>query len=1297
MFALLFAPVHAQDTASSRSALSPDQLFVEAIVLFQQAAVKSEGDAAQDLQEVARIFQKIQTDFPNSVPASLIAQGGMPGGVDLSRLPAAESVAAAQVQAAVLPPGDLFDLSDTNRMMAFLQRNFPDTIGALQFDSDALLADAEGALQLRIAYMIAVYVTESAESSAGAAIDPAEYMAVLNAMAQDGKLLSAVDVFAGQLAGDVAKAKAQEVAAAVFTDIVMAGPWPEMSPELQNMLRAGIDAAFKEGWDLMKAQNDPSVAVSMIFNRAKDIRDIMIATNALNKTQEQGLIQTALSMQTAAWLFVAYPDSPGTQMAVKGALADMQRGVPAIVGDDDGQAVTRIFSVGFGALRAAYRGETQRARLLVDDIRQMGAESNIPPLNLVDGLLAIANLGQDAPARAANIMIGVTDIADVDAIVPLEVARNPQPEPTATPPTSSSSSVWGPEIVVPENHPVWNRRYDRRQDQRSILAGLGVSKRAVAFSEAYDPEYVGDSFASKFVELGNVDLVRMRIGHLAETSDRFRPSAIVSGSVGVMAVRGPGTNLAAQFTDSTSRKFLSLNPQAIGMYAGAFHRKLPNGGQRFVALTGLQQACRNCPSIGTAVQFIDFDANGQFVAERNIGLVDESFAASFDESLTGAEGMTGWERTDFSANPKTLQYRLNMLGYDAGEVDGYPGPQTRQALMEFQVENCLSPSGQPKADTVAKLQKADGLIADCTGAPLPGISANNPLVPGTYVSDPAWCDRDAIPYDVVYDVQRIVRPDFLTFGLEDGFEIKRSDIVQGLTQLKGNFFAGNTGDPGTYLIDVLTPSRYREVRVGTRRTGTTFFKCANDSPLMTAEIGISDAQSDPSPLPGSRRTTTTKDTWVLDRAWRNNEPVYDQVRLAPAGESILVLGNPDAQGDCLVDSREGKLIKCSDLAVFAGQTRPIPAQVVTAAPSDENIGAANQTEDSTEAPQATDGVEQVDLTGKEIRQQDGLKGGVKLLSSSETVRQDSGEMLTIRQELIASSTECQAAFVNTKSGIDGFYMRDTTRMHLGNIDASRLEDPGLLGENWAWEDGEPPDLNAMVFFYPKNEFFDSEGMMEVRPDQVPLIETMYDKCDRKSCTKSGPSSFAFLGAENKDQAAQVRAQIAELAEQCSPSRSSGVRGQIDQEAITRNFSDYDYHTEHCRQPGTHGIDCRAWPIYKAIDDVTSEFDITLAEFLEWNGFPPGTPGYTLLETATWYVISDQPPGFTVTYGNPFCRNGVENGLICSAEVENTTFAELAGYRWENGEFLELNNLPADTDPNTLVPAYQMWAIGVARQ
>lgn len=55
-----------------------------------------------------------------------------------------------------------------------------------------------------------------------------------------------------------------------------------------------------------------------------------------------------------------------------------------------------------------------------------------------------------------------------------------------------------------------------------------------------------------------------------------------------------------------------------------------------------------------------------------------------------------------------VQARLNNLGYDAGEVDGHLGPNTRDALRRFQFHQQLKETGEPDAETIAKLTALHG-------------------------------------------------------------------------------------------------------------------------------------------------------------------------------------------------------------------------------------------------------------------------------------------------------------------------------------------------------------------------------------------------------------------------------------------------------------------------------------------------------------------------------------------------------------------------------------------------------------
>jgi N-acetylmuramoyl-L-alanine amidase len=56
-----------------------------------------------------------------------------------------------------------------------------------------------------------------------------------------------------------------------------------------------------------------------------------------------------------------------------------------------------------------------------------------------------------------------------------------------------------------------------------------------------------------------------------------------------------------------------------------------------------------------------------------------------------------------------IQARLHNLGYDPGPVDGVAGPRTMGALIQFQTDNNLQPTGEVDDATLAALQRAHGV------------------------------------------------------------------------------------------------------------------------------------------------------------------------------------------------------------------------------------------------------------------------------------------------------------------------------------------------------------------------------------------------------------------------------------------------------------------------------------------------------------------------------------------------------------------------------------------------------------
>ncbi|MEM7197521.1 MAG: lytic murein transglycosylase, partial [Pseudomonadota bacterium] len=60
---------------------------------------------------------------------------------------------------------------------------------------------------------------------------------------------------------------------------------------------------------------------------------------------------------------------------------------------------------------------------------------------------------------------------------------------------------------------------------------------------------------------------------------------------------------------------------------------------------------------------------------------------------------------------KFVQTRLNILGFDAGEVDGIMGSKTRDALRWFQISQHLPADGYPDNNTLALLRAQKGVAA----------------------------------------------------------------------------------------------------------------------------------------------------------------------------------------------------------------------------------------------------------------------------------------------------------------------------------------------------------------------------------------------------------------------------------------------------------------------------------------------------------------------------------------------------------------------------------------------------------
>lgn len=382
------------------------------------------------------------------------------------------------------------------------------------------------------------------------------------------------------------------------------------------------------------------------------------------------------------------------------------------------------------------------------------------------------------------------------------------------------SQDWGPGLASSVD--AGYRPCGERAATEACLRGLGFSPEAIAFSHAMDGDYSGSTRGVTFFELGEVDLV------IAEYigADVYSLPVLVNGPVGFVRVE-PSVDLFAGFGDETSQKMLRRYSQAFanGMNIRS-HRLLSDGTQRFVLMETVVDGCRACDILGSAVTFLEVGpSTGGVLLRRPVGLLIGDPRDIVDMSVDVIR-----------QRPENLQVSLNALGYDAGMMDGYPGPQTRQALMEFQAAHCLPLTGQPDLATARALLAADGFTEPCAGAVLPeGIGANTPLKAGVYVDDPGLCSRAEVPFASVHLQQRLINGPYMTWGYEGGCETLRTDIRNGVTQFRGRCSAENQTFDSRWRFDLLSDESFVDLDMLTAVPGDArprrFSRCPEQSQL----------------------------------------------------------------------------------------------------------------------------------------------------------------------------------------------------------------------------------------------------------------------------------------------------------------------------------------------------------------------------------------------------------------------------------------------------------------------------------
>ncbi|WP_372921591.1 peptidoglycan-binding domain-containing protein [Roseovarius sp.] len=359
-----------------------------------------------------------------------------------------------------------------------------------------------------------------------------------------------------------------------------------------------------------------------------------------------------------------------------------------------------------------------------------------------------------------------------------------------------------------------------RTGTRACLVAAGVSEPAIDFAFTVEPDNWGDVRAIEFRELGRIDFARLSVNYAP-----YEHTVILNGSPDILDPEL--TRNAGVFSDATSLRIRLANPGTYLFYPQiTAHRHLPDGTQRFVLTETLMSGARASGSmIGAALSFLDFAPGKRAPARHPVAISDRNLSEVTTASI--------------QSNPSELQVALNSLGYEAGEVDGYPGPQTRAALMAFQAEQCLQPTGQPDPVTASALLTADGFEAPCAGATLPhGIAANTPLLSGIYVDDPELCSATSAPYETVHLQQRIVRGRSITWGQEGGCETRRTDIRDDVTLFRGTCSEGIQSNESRWRFDVQSNESFVDLDMFTAAPRDAaprrFTKCADKSPLRNA-------------------------------------------------------------------------------------------------------------------------------------------------------------------------------------------------------------------------------------------------------------------------------------------------------------------------------------------------------------------------------------------------------------------------------------------------------------------------------
>ncbi|MCU0909742.1 MAG: hypothetical protein MUF73_20555 [Rhodobacteraceae bacterium] len=258
----------------------------------------------------------------------------------------------------------------------------------------------------------------------------------------------------------------------------------------------------------------------------------------------------------------------------------------------------------------------------------------------------------------------------------------------------AAADVAGPETVIAEGWDCSAR--DGVPAWLMCLTGKGASPAGLAFAKrmARPRPPDGDGYdlpgiLTDFAERGAVDAGTVFFPGLANTNDQM---LFLNGRVGVahpFELFGADTPV-----DPATQALLARWPQAMlgGRVMIGAHRVLPDGTQRFVVTDIVQDGCRACEIVGLSVTHMEFRDGAPYVA-RALGWADIALDPGGDATVARIAG----------GDAGSLQLYLNMAGFEAGPMDGRPGPATAAALAEFRAASCPGASGPVSAAEAAVL------------------------------------------------------------------------------------------------------------------------------------------------------------------------------------------------------------------------------------------------------------------------------------------------------------------------------------------------------------------------------------------------------------------------------------------------------------------------------------------------------------------------------------------------------------------------------------------------------------------